>query len=154
MSQIQEMYNRFRTQIEDEHGIKISRLEVTDNNGVVTIKVVPKLEEKQITFATADGGGQEPDDIIVDDGDGDGVIIIDWGTIVGGFSIKNNAPVNVYRSDNGTIFSKINSEPVMLPYTDTVPASGEYWYYVVPVVNGKEGIPSKIKNIYVEVNPE
>lgn len=149
MSMIKETYDRFIRQIEAEKNIKVGKVTITDDHGIVAIRVLPKLNEIALDFTNSGEQPSEPlpdeeDDIIAtptEDGEG---IIIEWGPSYHDdhelvmFSTKQ---YNVYRSKNGGAFEKVAT--ASNGHTDTPLASGTYQYYVVQVVDGKEGIPSK-----------
>lgn len=171
MAIVKAMYKRFIEELESQVGFKVGKLTLTDDNGSVSMRVTPKLAEVEVSFTDAGniatppptgGGTEEPPgggEVITIPTDDGGIIVI-WGeepeAPVGGgdggvvvLSI-NSLPVNVYRSKNGGVFSKVASNIVATRYTDTPLTAGTYQYYIVTVdANGKEGIPSKVSTITI-----
>lgn len=151
---IKDLYDRLRAEIEAQKGIKVGKLTLTDDAGVVAIKVIPALQEIDINF-TDSGAEPPPSDIVtspVDTGDG---IIIEWGDagIVDEGLVLSlaSASYNVYRKGPLDEIYKLVGEKVSVKtYKDSPLSQGTYSYYVVGVdANGKEGIPSKISTITI-----
>lgn len=148
---IQELYDRLKAEIEAQKGVKISRMEVVDDHGVVTITVYPKIENVLINFAESGDMTEPPLDPEAgptDEGDG---IIIEWGDDPedgqsSGESLLDASAYNLYRSTDNVHFTKIGTT-ISPFYTDRPLQPGTYYYYVVPVYDNKEGIPSNVVSV-------
>jgi len=148
---IKELYDRLKVEIEKEKGISVGRLTLTDDNGIVSIRVIPKITEISINFTDAGNPVPEEDDEVVttptDEGDG---IIIEWGTTGDAFVLAFNVNnYNVYRSKDGGAYEKVATTSEKT-YIDRPLESGTYSYYVVAVNDkGEEGVPSAKSTITI-----
>lgn len=153
---IKELYDRFKAEIETQKGVKIAKLTVSDDAGMVAIRVIPALDEIAISF-TDSGAEPPPSDVVttpVDTGDG---IIIEWGDagIVDEGMVLNLATAstsyNVYRKGPlDTNFILVGEKVLATFFTDKPLPAGTYQYYVVGVNHeGKEGIPSKVSTVTI-----
>lgn len=147
---LKELYDRFKAEIEAEQNVVIERLELVDNDGYVTVKVTPKIQQININFAHAgepiDEGIEDVEINPTEDGDG---IIIEWGESNSeGISVLNmSTKYRIYRNVDGGKFEQI-AETSSNRYEDSPLEQGKiYEYYVVTVINGKEGIPSKKRSL-------
>lgn len=147
---IKELYNRLKAEIEKEKGISIGRITLTDDYGIVSIRVIPKTTEININFTDAGEPVPEEDDVVTtptDEGDG---IIIEWGTTGDAFVLAFNVNnYNVYRSKDGGAYEKVATTSENT-YIDRPLESGTYSYYVVAVNDkGEEVVPSAKSTITI-----
>lgn len=147
---LKELYDRFKAEIEAEKNVVIERLELVDDDGYVTIKVTPKIQQININFAHAGESIDEGiEDVEINPTEDGGGIIIEWGeSDSGGLSVLDTSTkYRIYRSVDGGKFEQI-AETSSNRYEDSPLEHGKtYEYYVVPVINDKEGVPSKKRSL-------
>lgn len=151
---IKNCYDQLIKEIERTKNIKVGRLTLTDDNGIVSMRIIPKIQEIDLQFTNS--GEYDPvvptpptpptpsepepnepddeDDIIVIPTDGGDGLIIEWGpkgeVINDDVIFFSTTEFEIYR-DNQLVATATS------PYTDSPLDPGTYTYHVVNKTTGK-----------------
>ena len=151
---IKSAYDQLIREIERTKNIKVGKLTLTDDNGIVSMRIIPKIQNIDLQFTNSGEYDPEPvvptppeptepeptepdeeDDIIVIPTDGGDGLIIEWGPTDGVINeddviFFSTTKFEIYR-DNQLIATATS------PYTDSPLAPGTYTYHVVNKTTGK-----------------